>query len=91
MYVGLHTTSDAVRLYVDRKVGGSWLVRVEDLVKHEKRQLNCYVENIKESVMRAVVAEKVKKQGKRGNGESAGEMDSKGYDVQFADKGSARG
>ena len=69
MYVGLHTTSDAVRLYVDRKVGGSWLVRVEDLVKHEKRQLNCYVENIKESVMRAVVAEKVKKQGKRGDGE----------------------
>ena len=67
MSVGLHTKSDAGRLYVDRRVGGRWLVRVEDLVRHEKRQLNCYIENIKKSEMRAVVVEKAKKQGKRGD------------------------
>ena len=67
MYVVLHSTSNVGRLYVDRKVGGRWLVRVEDLVRHEKRQLNCYIENIKKSEMRAVVVEKAKKQGKRGD------------------------
>jgi hypothetical protein len=59
LYGALHPKSDVDRLYVDRKDGGRGLFSVEDLVRHEERQLNHYMKNSKESVMKAVY-EKVK-------------------------------
>ena len=54
LYGALHLRSDVDRLYVDRKVGGRGLVSVEDLVKHEEKQLNRYMMNSRETVMQAV-------------------------------------
>ena len=45
LYGALHPRSDVDRLYVDRKVGGRGLVSVEDLVRHEEKQLNRYMMN----------------------------------------------
>lgn len=59
LYGALHPRSDVDRLYVDRKAGGRGLVNVEDLVRQEERQLNRYMENSEESIMKAVF-EKVK-------------------------------
>ena len=54
LYGALHPRSDVDRLYVDRKVGGRGLVSVEDLVRHEEKQLNRYMMNSGETVMQAV-------------------------------------
>ena len=54
LYGALHPRSDVDRLYVDRKAGGRGLVNVEDLVRHEEKQLNQYMMNSRETVMQAV-------------------------------------
>ena len=59
LYGALHPRPDVDRLYVDRKVGGRGLVSVEDLVRHEEKQLNRYMMNSRETVMQ-VVYERVK-------------------------------
>ena len=51
-YGALHPSLDVARLYVNRKVGGRGLVRVEDLVRNEEKQLSRYMMN-----SRIVVAE----------------------------------
>ena len=53
-YGALHPGSDVNSLYVTRKVGGRGLVSVEDLVRHEEKQLNRDVTNSRETVMQAV-------------------------------------
>ena len=50
----LHLRSDVNRLYVVRKVGERGLVSVEDLVRHEEKQLNRYMMNSRETAMQAV-------------------------------------
>ena len=62
VYGAPHPKPDVDKLYVGRR----WLVK--DLVRQGENQLNRYMANSEESVMRAVV-EIVKKQGKRGDGE----------------------
>ena len=54
LYGALHPRLDVNRLYANREVGGRGLVSVEDLVRHEEKQLNRYMMNSRETVMQAV-------------------------------------
>ena len=54
LHGALHPRFSVDRLYVERKVGGRGLVSVEDLERHEEKQLNGYMTYSRETAMQAV-------------------------------------
>ena len=54
MYGGFHPKSDVDRLYVPRSKGGRGLMSVIDIVREEEKQLDKYIQNSPEKIMKAV-------------------------------------